>query len=71
MAFDPFREAHSNFIGERDVVQVPIYIQIETAQTVRVVMVERIFDVINRAAIRADLETYSQFFCGRCGGVPL
>jgi hypothetical protein len=61
VAFDPFREARSNLIGEPDVIQVPIYIDIRTEDSVPVVMIELLIDTINAAAIGADLDTYGQF----------
>ena len=62
MAFDPFREARSNLIGEPDVIQVPIYIDIRTEHAVPVVMVELLIEAINFAAIGADLDTFGRFY---------
>jgi len=62
VAFDPFREARSNLIGEPDVIQVPIYIDIRTEHAVPVVMVELLIEAINSAAIGADLDTFGRFY---------
>jgi hypothetical protein len=62
VAFDPFRRAGSNLIGDPDVIQVPIVIQIPTRDFLTMRMFERLIGAMNDAAIRPDFELLEEVF---------